>query len=187
MIQPSSSGEFHELFSSLGFVPGVVRGARSFKVSPDGHLTGLVYPQVWTTGENVATCRAGQSGVAPYLPSAPAKADLTEHRLLECKCGFHAYYDGSNDYYRAEHVAGVIEGYGQTVIGTRGFRSTKTRLLALCVPRDIASAVYPRGGPIHYRLQHEVLELVSAMYPGVPLLPTFEDMVTEFPPDSGRE
>lgn len=45
-----------------------------------------------------------------------------------CSCGFWAYFEDGF----AEHgeVVGVIEGYGRTTIGTRGFRAEKARIVA---------------------------------------------------------
>lgn len=193
---PSSANEFEEQFSSLGFVPGVVRGARSFKVDEHGWLTGLVYPQIWESGENIAACRRGQSGWGPYsyapggwVPTAAFNApeEKKPHKMRECKCGFHAYYDGSNDYYKQEHVAGVIEGYGDTIIGTRGFRSSKARIVALWVPEDIDSLIFVFGVGSLRRRYDDILDYMQLNYPQIPLFQTFEDMVAEFPPDSGTK
>lgn len=71
------------------------------------------------------TCYAGKHTVA------------SEHSFdSSCSCGFWAY----NDYAFAEHgtVTGIIEGYGKTSIGTRGFRCEKARIVALCRERKEA-------------------------------------------------
>lgn len=51
-----------------------------------------------------------------------------------CQCGFWAYDEHSF----SEHgeVVGIVEGYGKTTIGTRGFRCEKARIVALCRERD---------------------------------------------------
>lgn len=49
----SSSSEF----SDRRFVAGTIVGLRSFSTDTLGRLTGIVVPQVWTPGENVAECR----------------------------------------------------------------------------------------------------------------------------------
>ncbi|AKU15781.1 hypothetical protein [Luteipulveratus mongoliensis] len=58
---------------------------------------------------------------------------------LDCKCGFYAYFDGSADYYETARdegvaLAAVIEGYGVCTTGSRGFRASKARIVALIVP-----------------------------------------------------
>lgn len=54
-----------------------------------------------------------------------------DHQFADCTCGFYAYLNGVNDYISAGRVIGVVEGYGETLIGRRGFRSNKARILAL--------------------------------------------------------
>jgi hypothetical protein len=68
------------------------------------------------------------------------------HKIHECFSGhgFYAYHDGVMDYVAPQrgrpHVTGVIEGYGDAVIGSRGFRCEKARVVALCTR--------PRGVPL---------------------------------------
>ncbi|QJU52962.1 hypothetical protein SCB71_06485 [Herbiconiux sp. KACC 21604] len=135
-------------FSGLGFGVGVVRGARSFNVTPDGRLTGVFHQREWVAGENVASCMSLSSSTdaliaairgltrSSYgLPAIPFSGEVgptpKSHDMSKCTCGFYAYYDGSNDYATDARVSAVVEGYGQTVIGTRGFRAGKARIVAL--------------------------------------------------------
>ena len=47
-----------------------------------------------------------------------------------CECGYWAY---DEEFFESHgDVVGVIGGFGRTTIGTRGFRSEKARVLALC-------------------------------------------------------
>lgn len=188
-------------FSGIGFAPGVVTGARSFKVDRLGRLTGINLTQVWRPGENTAECRKDELNTAAFstlggnftihwaqaasqsagsLFGAPtlkgeAKRVIEKaigpkpHSLDTCTCGFYAYYDGSDDYHREEYVSGVVEGYGETLIGTRGFRAMKSRIIALHIPTDV---------PVR------LAALVARNYPDVPLLDSFDSMVAEFPPDA---
>lgn len=147
-------------FGGLGLSIEPVRGVRSFRVDTLGRLTGVTFAQVWTPGENQATCRRGQDalssgmisaslstifglssppaaaagGVMSPRMAASSEAPIEQHDMGKCGCGFYAYYDGSNDYRSDARVSAVVEGYGETVIGTRGFRAGKARVLALCVP-----------------------------------------------------
>jgi len=131
-------------------------GARSFRVDKLGRLTGIHFPQIWKPGENVAECRA---------ENQVKKA----HSIASCAHGFYAYYDGSDDYHSDGLVSGVVEGYGESVIGSRGFRVMKARIVALKISKDLAKPV---------------ASLVARNYKDVPQFASFEAMVKAFPPDS---
>lgn len=153
-------------FNSLGFAIGQVRGARTWRVREDGMLEGPVYKQAWTPGENLALCRVPSKANAAKEFEAPPR----EH-LPNCRCGFYGYYDNSNDYYRPSktpfgrnYVAGMFEGYGEVLIGARGFRCTKARIVAIHFPDTF---VDPR--------------LVFEVYPDLPVFLKFEQMIAAFP------
>lgn len=162
-----------------------VKGARAFDVDPLGRLRGVTYDQVWTPGQNESTCRTDGLAVSframsmtlyghtgGYVPfSAEPLPRPDPHSLVDCKCGFYGYYDGSNDYHKPERVSGVVEGYGEVVIGTRGFRATKARIVALYIPDTV-----PYG--VAARVRHNYRE--------TPCFDTFEAMVTEHPTDTSR-
>lgn len=146
-------------FGGKEFAAGVARGARSFRVDALGRLTGVSYRVVWTPGENEATCKASTS----FVPCGG---------IDKCAHGFYAYYDSSDDYHDPGMVSGVIEGYGEAVIGTRGFRAMKARIVALHIPEDVKPAL---------------ARMVRRNYPEIPVFDTFEHMVSEFTPDDGGE
>lgn len=102
--------------------------------------------------------------VASGQPTKPK-----EHSLASCEHGFYAYYDGSDDYHKGGMVSGVVEGYGESLIGTRGFRCMKAKLVALTISKDLAKPV---------------AALVHRNYKDVPQFVTFEQMVKAFPTDS---
>jgi hypothetical protein len=82
----------------------------------------------WRPGENVAVCKA-QSVDNLVHP-------VSDIPLLECGCGFWAYwqiqhYDLSSTAYP---ICGVVEGYGDVIIGEKGFRSAKAKIIALALP-----------------------------------------------------
>lgn len=164
-----------KVMEEAGFAVGVVRGVRSFKVDRLGRLTGVSYPQVWRPGENLATCRRNEQFMLTFAQFALFDGGLVKspepepHALDGCGHGFYAYYDGSDDFHKEGMVSAVVEGYGEAVIGTRGFRCMKARIVALHIPDDV---------PAHLRKR------VVANYRDVAVLDTFEQMVAEFPPDS---
>jgi len=88
--------------------------------------------------------------------------------LADCAHGFYGYYEGSNDYKHKGRINAVIEGYGEVVIGTRGFRAMKARIIALHFPK---------------KFDLKVANMVARNYPDVPMFGSFDDMVTTFPPD----
>lgn len=136
-------------FSDRPFVAGSLNGVRAFSVDRLGRLTGVCYHTAWKPGENVATC-AQTAGDASYrydvgglimssripihgLPTVPAAPHHVA--IKNCSCGFHAYFDGTNDYAGEDSITGVIEGYGHVTVGAKGLRCEKAKIVALVVPR----------------------------------------------------
>lgn len=182
-------------FSQLGFAPGVVTGVRSFKVTKAGRLTGVFYPQEWTVGENQAQCLARPEPEFSYpgmwVPDfarktvdPPWKPPVFE----ECRCGFYGYFDGSDDFHARGLVTGVVEGYGETIIGTRGFRAMKARIVALLIRPEAPSEAFDFRAYFHgdqAGLTPARADLVAHNYSEIPLFASFAAMLAEFPPDLG--
>lgn len=60
--------------------------------------------------------------------------DRGEHSLKSCTCGFYASFDPKTDFYSTttdQHVHAVVEAYRKIVVGTRGFRAQKLKVVAL--------------------------------------------------------
>lgn len=159
----------------------VYRGARSFMLTEAGRLTGIVFKQEWLPGVNYAECRRVESAPVMYFapvgvvaPTVPVQvpAYVQPHEMDTCPHGFYAYFDGSNDYARPAAVSGVIEGYGTVLLGSRGFRCTKARIVALQVSM----------GSLHGSDQGSLLAALMDRFVGVPFFWSFEAMVAEFPP-----
>lgn len=175
-------GHVNEVYTGLGFALGSVRGARAFRVDEHGMLRGIFYRQAWTPGENTAVCRRRQHYVMPMFGGAQTgidydakMPDIESGHMAGCQCGFYGFYEGSNDYNRqgnasVEYVSGVIEGWGETVLGTRGFRCQKARLIALQITPGVPG-----------------FEAVVPRYSRIPMFTTFADMVREFPPSNGGD
>lgn len=148
-------------FSERPFVAGSLTGLRAFYVDRYGRLISPTWGErVFTPGENVATCERNQGVVlsgggfritAPMwvtgfeTPEEEAKRKEREQLreqphdtgALFCECGFYAYTDGRNDFLkqsRMERVGAIVEGYGTCTVGTRGFRASSARLVALIEP-----------------------------------------------------
>jgi hypothetical protein len=119
---------------------------------------------------------------APTPPGTPLQESLGEpeipkHNMAECSCGFHGYHDGSTDYMSSAQVTGVVEGYGEIVIGTRGFRALKARILALWIhDKDTPdSEMYVLTPAQRRRVMHN--------YSGIPFLSSLEQLLREYPVD----
>lgn len=165
-------------FSELGFAAGKVRGARAFIVGGGysaGILMGAVYRQWWLPGEMRAICLK-QSERYEQMYNEGFGVDVTNnpefiepnHSMENCLHGLYAFYDGSNDYHRTDSmkVQGVVEGYGEVMIGSRGFRSTRAKLVALCDEgREDA-------------LDRDFLH---RNYESIPWFDSFDHMISEFP------
>lgn len=180
------------------FAVGSLRGVHTWSVDRLGRLVGISYPQVWTPGENVATCRlneisalsAAQIATAGYPSRDPAMQviqsfqyatgaytktirEKCERLSPDCTCGFYAYHDGVADYHPISCcIEGIIDGYGLTTVGTRGFRCEKARIVALLI-RDSDRRNLPR------------CSLVERNYPDVPVFRKRKQMLAAFPCDNG--
>jgi hypothetical protein len=113
-------------FAGLGFAIGTVKGVRAWDVDKLGRLRAVYKTDaIWKPGENVAKCRYNHKETDKY----------TRYPMTDCACGFYAFYKDNNEYASKHRISGVIEGYGQTVIGTKGFRAEKAKIVALHIPR----------------------------------------------------
>lgn len=176
-------------FNGSGFAAGTVRGARAWNVNDDGWLVGITRPQVWVSGVNEASCRKfvmptmeavtrGDGSVFYRTVEVAFPEGPVDHGIEDCQHGFYAYYEGSNDYGDVSRVSGqsrvsgVVEGFGRTVLGSRGFRCMKAKIVALTFGPAVTDARRER-----------VLE----NYADVPVFGSFEEMVSVFPPDKGDD
>lgn len=152
--------------SARPFAMGVLVGLRTWRLDMDGALRGLTYPQRWASGENVAHCLVTKytdnidlaglillssfrathgwdfTGDEPSLQSPREIPDPCDGVEADCACGFYAYHDNAVNGYGihsgsdGRSVIGIVEGYGRIVLGPKGFRCQKARIVALVVPRD---------------------------------------------------
>jgi hypothetical protein len=105
----------------------------------------------WIPDENLAECRYGCSLATP-----------------DCSCGFYAYWQMDEWLtWRAGHrITGVIDGYGNITLGTKGFRCSKARILAMVIPENHKT----RG--------------LEQIYQEVRVYKDIPSMLTEFPPST---
>lgn len=186
-------------FGGFAFTMGSLVGHRIWEArAQDGTLTGVTFRIPWTTGVNVALChRPGcqcndcQRIVYFQNPLPPPGNPSDELHMMEHKsgCGFYAYFDGFNNSFdtmlcngkRGPRIDGVIEGFGKTVVGPRGFRCEKAKILALHIPskQPLLTWTLHDLGVVHER--------VRARYPDVPIYDSYDEMTTLHPASSPIE
>jgi len=170
-------------YDGIDFAIGSVRGFRRWKVEADGILKPVShYSGGWMPGDNHAECschpKAEQVPKIDDEPYSERNKRIEEWRKTatfeDMACGFYAYFDGRDaNGYGSDGlvVSGVIEGFGEVLIGTKGFRAKKARILAL--------SVAPLGGI--WKLDEFVVNKIRANYPGVPVFESELAMRAEFP------
>lgn len=168
------------------FAVGAIKGLRSWKADDQGRLRGVTYPAVWLPDENLAVCKEPGGKYEPcpkaddmtiYFYGRGTCSDPTctprghfvaasETHAFDAEhgCGFWAY----DEHHFNPHgdVVGVIEGYGKTTIGTKGFRCEKARIVALC--REDAD-----GDDLSLSLWLRLKQL----YPSAEFFEDYDDMV----------
>lgn len=89
---------------------------------------------MWFTYSTTVETSLSKSGVAEVRSPEPAKP---VHVVggKDCECGYYAYFNGENTYAKTGRVSAIIEGYGVCTVGSRGFRASKAKLVALVLPR----------------------------------------------------
>lgn len=173
MVYPKNEPAF---FSGQGKPEQPVVGLRNWRVDSLFRLTGVVYKQsIWTPGENKAVCLADLKRTVGMLYTAGYMVTQTQtlpadHDMDNCPHGFYAYYDGSRDYHDRGDVTGVIQGDGETVVGTKGFRCMKARILAVKFASSMPDMVRQR---------------ITRLYPDVAVFRSLDQMLAEYPTTAG--
>jgi hypothetical protein len=155
-------------------------------VDPTTPPTPTLPPSV-SMGSQFGRRGKGKGGVVTVpksIPGTPAvnrgtsediEAAKPAHSLETCKCGFYGYFDGSDDYHDNGRITAVVEAYGEVIIGTRGFRAMKARILAVRVKPDDDG------------IAGHMARKISNNYKGVAIFDNFDQMIAEFPPDVSLE
>lgn len=150
-------------------------------------LQPVAHQPLWVAGENVAECLGFPSenqverrtGEAYALRVERERAWKSNHAMADCGHGFYAYYSSDNalrSAYAYPVVTGVIEGYGETFIGTKGFRASKARVVALSVEPHLGI----------WRLEPSIVREISDVYQ-VPIFESSAAMAAEYPSADPRD
>jgi hypothetical protein len=162
---------------------GMFQGFRSwhiYRTEQGRRLHSATYDYNWTPGVNTAQCFRSAFG-----NTSPNPECLIEQGKVSDGCGhgLWAYTETAHDYlnpgtmrspfnanYRTT-ACGVIASFGSTVVGPKGFRSYRARVLAL--------------GPVHLPATQETLaksiQAELADYYRVPAYPTLQALLAQWP------
>lgn len=147
-----------------------VRGYKQWTWDSTRKLISM-FPADWTNGSLTSTC---------------SRADLDMDKSsathvspdISCTCGIYAHYLPLESYEKPKNLFGVVECSGKLLMGTKGFRAEKARVVALAgygpcnqffETKEKTRGVYPE----------DVVDFCTSI--GVPYFPTVKQMVYEFP------
>lgn len=119
-------------------------GVRGFLLSGEGELCSVVMPLTWPKASvGPAICYSRPDGDASSKWYAARDPSIPDHAAPrgDCKCGFCAYHPGalvplsvSAFSLSSASVLGVVIGYGMVLPGTKGWRASHARVMALLLP-----------------------------------------------------
>jgi hypothetical protein len=124
-----------------------------------------------------------------------AKFVRGEHRLKGCTCGFYVSYDPTVDFYATthhQHVHAVVECYGSVVLGTKGFRAQKLKVVAMApfdrpALSDMVEFVFDSLTGNYRAAKAErvpvpvIADYVAQKFPSARWFDKWEDMVKAYP------
>lgn len=188
-FQAQFTGDDREL------VPGALRVYREWEVTRHGELKPIAHSgYTWGEGWNRAHCairgpltfdsydeiqeyidrlaREGLRSSALIAEAELMKAFLEHVPDAECSCGFYAYYHPrlihGQRHPSSDKVFGVAEVAGRVLMGTKGVRAERARVIAVV-------------GPTGRRA-----ELIKKRY-GIEVFPTRKELLKKYPPTSVKE
>lgn len=136
----------------------------------DNYRLQSMKPGSWTNGSLTAECHHFSVIDSPEKHRSPD---------LDCTCGIYAHYLPIESYERQNsNVFGVVEASGKILMGTKGFRAEKVKILALSSLGG-CSPWFESKKPAVPEATRRVIDFCTSI--GVPYFPTVEKMVHEFP------
>lgn len=132
---------------------------RTFRINTDdGSLVPIAqgtHYRAWADGSAEAACAIGRDHRAPDE---------------DCRCGLYAFgsaQDVTRQYAQARRVLAVVACHGRVVVGSRGVRAERARVVALWLDPGLPAALVERA---------------TARYPSIPRFTDRAAMLAEFPP-----
>lgn len=161
----------------VDLVPGTLRGYRAWRVL-NGQLRAISQSTIWTDEGLVARCFA--NGYCAQM--CERCMEMHKAPVRECTCGIYAMYglvDVVAAYGSNVVVTGVIEASGKILLGTKGFRAEKARI--------VAAYLHPSLLDLDMGIRWSWREENSATFPSVRWFNDMTDMAMEFPPSDLTE
>lgn len=161
-------------FSNVEFAAGSMFGRRAFHLGEDGILRGPSLPAEYGDGENHAFCLDMGNAFMISLHYAlglidkppPIRKSERErqsgHKVAGkwCSCGIYAYYD-MNGVTSCEEgtrrITAVIEGYGLVTVGSKGFKCSKAKIVAVVRPKLVKRAWLRRNWLLALLLPYDLI------------------------------
>ena len=149
-------------FNTKPLVIGKVYGLRSFRPTETGEIKPISMGAVqtgfvWQEGENHSLCTSGK-----HTPA-----------VKDCFCGFYAFTNPNNtEHVPYSYVQGIIEAWGRLVIGTKGFRAEKAKIVVLVEP-NINELVNPTVAMRFNKVRRKIKD--------IPIVPSVDIALAEFP------
>ena len=171
--------EFGAYSEPLPLVLGSVRGVRAWRFEKGRLQSPHANGCFWSSGEQIAQCgtRPPYRGLEALWKSWEFRDDPDPEHVKNCVCGFYAHYQGVSDYELnlIWGVVGVIEGYGTTTLGTKGFRCQKAKIVALAPSHRVGLFTY---GSYNRPFR---LKALRQAFPDIPVYRTFDKLLLEHP------
>jgi hypothetical protein len=116
-----------------------------------------------------------------FYKALTSERNPNEHLDL-CSCGFYAYFKGERNIFHGPEtpVIGVFEGFGETLIGEKGFRSRKGRIVALAP----YSSFYKK---LTREEQKKIRRDLAEAYPDIPVFRSAKAMYRKFPLSKAKD
>lgn len=166
--------------------PGRAPSFELIQSSDVGVLTGIHYRMPYLQGVNVSLC--GRNRAYDGWEDPEAWAPDHEAPDVSCACGTYAYLlpdapgaaPPKNEYTKGAdfYVQGVVEGTGHVIVGTKGFRCQKARIVALVLP---VLTDKPSLASQYVAVAAELSAVVQYKYHEVPTFLSVHDALREFP------
>ena len=164
---------------------------------PDINLAGCLNYQQVRQGYRIRTkeCRETHTHLAELFADGEADGSLPECYYEHDKeridpghsCGFYAYTETADNPYLGAidlSVEAVIQGWGRTVIGTKGFRCERARILGLVLPPHEGQSYKETKGDETYGA---IADSIRRTYRKVHAFTSRDAMLRAFPLTSGLQ
>lgn len=147
--------------SGTPLVAGTLRGYRTWRPLsrwakvPQGALplTSVTQPQVIWTPTLIARCIPPDA----WTYRCPPPTDPADHPSpsIGCRCGIYAWYEPKDTGILNARVFGAVQASGLILMGDRGFRAERTRIVAIVTGnRRIAAACAQADIAVYTRRRH---------------------------------